>query len=87
MFGGCQIYWHIVAMSCSFTCTDNLWEEGRQCTTRIFWPMRGLCYGHTPSCGLACASNHNTHVSVKRRGVGGLEGVGAVVKDVCIYSG
>ena len=31
MFGGCQRYWHIVAVSCSSTCTDNLWEESRQC--------------------------------------------------------
>ena len=31
MFGGCQRYWHIVAVSCSSTCTDNLWEERRQC--------------------------------------------------------
>ena len=31
MFGGCQRYWHIVAVSCSSTCTDNLWEERKQC--------------------------------------------------------
>ena len=94
MFGGCQIYWHIVAMSCSFTCTDNLWEEGRQSVVTGEAP-HGY-FGQWEDYVMVILRLMDQHVLATTihvwvwrvwGGVGGLEGVGAVVKDVCIYSG